>query len=181
MIHIQMSKVGEETTQCARKLNVPDPISIMLILFYVLIHDRYCIFFIIRLTRRIVLFTFLSSSCCISCVRNRNCCKIDVFATIHRDPRTIVSTLKRKRRQRNVPPTSLINFEFSQPHTESAMSAYFEVETRVQEALAYDDANPNVSWRDLATMSNVRQERLRNRANGRKSRSARDATDLRLD
>ena len=62
------------------------------------------------------------------------------------------------------------------------MSDYFEVEARLQEALAYKQENPNVSFRWLARQFRVHKDRIHRRWKGtQKSKSTRERRDVHAD
>jgi hypothetical protein len=61
------------------------------------------------------------------------------------------------------------------------MSDYFEVEERVQAALAYKTQHPKASFRFLARQFNASKDRIHRRWKGKDSKSTRSPTNLRLD
>src|SRR3954454_26203 len=61
------------------------------------------------------------------------------------------------------------------------MSDYFEVEARLQEALAYKQSNPGSSLRFLSGQFKVSKDRIRRRLNGIGSKSQRPPTNQKLD
>jgi len=61
------------------------------------------------------------------------------------------------------------------------MSDYFEVEARVQEALAYKIQYPKASFRFLARHFIVSKDRIHRRWKGRDLRSTRAPSHLKLD
>ena len=62
------------------------------------------------------------------------------------------------------------------------MSAYFETEARLQEALNYKREHPKSSFRWLGRQFNISKDRIQRRFNGTQtSRSARNPTNLKLD